>query len=238
MLMKKNILLVVFACCVTCLSAQDFTQSLGVQIGYAQPTLRENIGYQFAPQAVTEFKGFKIGLVYDATLIKGFGYTIGLNYTVGADATDWTSNSPVYTYPQTRYKYIYHSLEIPIDWQYKFKVAENTWVILYTGPAFQWQMSISENQYTRQANDKEEKTGINLCDKEESGDRALKQWNLTWGVGAGFQFDRYYIRGGYDFGLINNYKNNYYHKSDDETHAIFSRMDGWNIKVGVYFLRF
>ena len=61
-------------------------------------------------------------------------------------------------------------------------------------------------------------------------DQQFKRLNVTWGVGAGFQYRRYFLRGGYDFGLINPYKN------ADFTTGIHSRgrLDQWSIKIGMY----
>jgi hypothetical protein len=54
--------------------------------------------------------------------------------------------------------------------------------------------------------------------------------NVTWGVGAGFQYKRYFLRGGYDFGLMNPYKHSDF---ANEKHTR-GRLDQWNIRLGVY----
>jgi len=54
--------------------------------------------------------------------------------------------------------------------------------------------------------------------------------NITWGVGAGFQYRRYFLRGGYDFGLLNPYK---YTDFESGTHT-HGRLDQWEIKIGMY----
>jgi hypothetical protein len=58
----------------------------------------------------------------------------------------------------------------------------------------------------------------------------LKRLNVTWGVGAGFQYKRYFLRGGYDFGLIVPYKSADFVNGNHTR----GRLDQWNIKVGVY----
>ena len=61
-------------------------------------------------------------------------------------------------------------------------------------------------------------------------DQQFKRLNVTWGVGAAFQYKRYFLRGGYDFGLLNP------HKYADYTTGIHSRgrLDQWSIKIGMF----
>ena len=49
-------------------------------------------------------------------------------------------------------------------------------------------------------------------------------------IGAGFQDKRYFLRGGYDFGLINPYKNADFVNGNHTR----GRLDQWSIKLGVY----
>ena len=109
-------------------------QYLGLQVGFTHPITRLNaptVGQEKALQT-TAYNGLKVGFVYDATIVKGFGYTIGHNYTLGANATDWMkeiATQPSF-YPQVRSRGLYHQVEIPVDWQYKFEIAQRTWLIL------------------------------------------------------------------------------------------------------------
>ena len=66
--------------------------------------------------------------------------------------------------------------------------------------------------------------------KHQTADNALKRINITWGVGAGFQYKRYFLRGGYDFGLINPYKNADFTNGNHTR----GRLDQWNVKLGIY----
>ena len=71
-----------------------------------------------------------------------------------------------------------------------------------------------------------------LYDENAGTDYALKRINVTWGIGAGFQYDRYFLRGGYDFGLINPYVSQTFTGQDVYTRG---RFDQWQIKLGIYF---
>ena len=227
----KRLTLILFLCASSMvLSAQDY---LGVQFGYARPITRLNTATSKTTLNATAYNGLKVGLVYDATIIKGFGVTMGLNYTFGSYKSTWNPIGQL-PYPQARTASQYHQLEIPIDWQYKFEIAKRTWIILYTGPTLQCGLALLKNNYLTN-NGKE----VFLNDKKPNGDLyseqmnddALKRINVTWGLGVGFQYDRYFLRGGYDFGLINPYQASQFEGQDVYTRG---RFDQWQIKVGMY----
>lgn len=243
--MKKSVLTLLMACMAMSLFAVDLPkQGFGIQVGWAQPILRLNSPTSKDTLAYTvKLKGFKVGLVYDASYAAGFGSTIGLNYTFGVSNTGWNSTT-MYTYPKSRTVITYHQLELFVDWQYKFEVAKETYLMLYTGPTLQCGLDFSMrvdkqewdpvtdvvttiygrryNAYAIEDDD--------LDPAHKAADNALSRLNITWGVGAGFQYKRYFLRGGYDFGLINPYKN----KDFSTGNHTRGRLDQWNIKLGVY----
>lgn len=215
---------------------------LAIQIGFAAPTLQEHLGssnYSYSADGKTFYKGFKVGLFYDATIIRGFGVTMGLNYTMGANITKWDNRGGSFEYPRYRTISTFHSLEIPVDWQYKFEVASNTYIIVYTGPTIQVHLGATDKAYY-QANPKDDATfeAVNPLSAESMAKYGYEaftynRYNVLWGVGAGFQYDRFFLRGGYDFGLINSYKNNTVRVGEDNIN-IRSRFDQWQVKIGVY----
>lgn len=228
----KRLTLILFICAATTMaSAQDY---FGVQLGFAQPIARLNTPTTKTSLLPTSYNGFKVGLVYDATIVKGFGVSMGLNYTFGNHTSAWKQIGKL-PYPQERSTGQYHQLEIPIDWQYKFEIAKRTWIILYTGPTLQCGLDLTSKLYTN--NGKEitlEKD--NSFYSEDMKDKELKRINVTWGLGAGFQYQRYFLRGGYDFGLINPYKASQFDYTDTNGGhpRTRGRFDQWQIKVGVY----
>ena len=228
--MKRILTICVIAMTMTSLHAQEY---LGVQIGYANPITRLNVGDNKNTLFPTSYHGMKIGFVYDATLWKGLGVSMGLNYTFGTNVTDWTQKVSTQQglYPQVRSRGQYHQLEIPVDWQYKFEIAQNTWIILYTGPTLQCGLALNDKWYIRLNKDSESiSKEENLYSEQEMADYALKRLNVTWGIGAGFQYEKYFLRGGYDFGIINPYK------AQSFNNGIYTRgrFDQWQIKLGMY----
>ena len=213
--------------------AEDY---LGVQVGYARSITRLNTVASGKTLDPTGYDGLKVGLVYDATIIKGFGVSIGLNYTFGANSTPWVKkgSSQLTDYPQVSSNGLYHQLEIPVDWQYKFEIAKRTWLMLYTGPTLQCGLSFTKKNYINNGKDVQQDVANptdDIYSEEDMKDNTLKRLNVTWGIGAGFQYERYFLRGGYDFGLINPYKSQLFAGKDIYTRG---RFDQWQIKLGMY----
>ena len=236
--MMKRVFLT-FAILTTLLTvqAQDY---LGIQLGYARPITRLNAPVMNTDKALnaSAYNGFKVGLVYDATIVKGFGVSMGLNYTFAANKTDKLSATSVGLYPQLFSRGQYHQIEIPIDWQYKFEIAKRTWLLLYTGPTLQCGLAFNQKGYLFDGKQELPDTQGNksFYSQEDMNDYALKRLNVTWGVGAGFQYERYFLRGGYDFGLINPYKAYQFTEMvNDGNPRTRGRFDQWQIKLGIYF---
>ena len=248
--MRKQITTLLLAIMATTVWAVDLPkQGFGLQVGWAQPILRINDAkHKDTLNNVIKMNGFKIGLMYDASYIAGFGSTMGINYTFGVYNGGWKSTNPNYgDYPKSRMLITYHQLEVFVDWQYKFEIAKETYLMLYTGPTLQCGLDFSMHTDVKkevppmsgdiQTIYGERYNAYNISEIDDSLDpthqkenNALKRFNVTWGVGAGFQYKRYFLRGGYDFGLIDPYKN------ADFTTGVHSRgrLDQWEIKIGMY----
>lgn len=237
--MRKYLVTLFLMCMAVSAFAVDLPkQGFGVQIGWAQPILRLNdpsnpSTAKDSLSNITKLKGFKVGIVYDGSFIAGFGTSIGINYTFGATSTAWTKKFPNQPtlYPQVHDKVLYHELELFVDWQYKFEVAKETYLMLYTGPTIQCGVGFYSQRDERSI-DGTLIPAIAASDryKTDDADLLLKRLNITWGIGAGFQYQRYFLRGGYDFGLINPYKNQDFENGNHTR----GRLDQWSIKIGAY----
>jgi len=231
--------------------------SLGLQIGFAEPIYRLNSPLQSLSRTrldATPMDGLKVGVVYDASLIKGFGFSMGLNYTFAYHKTKWKDyeyasdgTSAILPFYEYKTEYYYHQGEIFVDWQYKFEIAKKTYIILYTGPTIQCLFDLKatdDHRYTGPAAASGQITDFKPSEESylrTGKDGHVQRLNVTWGIGAGFQYKRYFLRGGYDFGLINPYGKQAF--SDfgytDETRydgnrLTRGRLDQWQIKLGVY----
>lgn len=234
--MKRIVLTVIAVVMAGAMMAQ--TEGLGVHIGFTEPILRLNspLGNEATKLSnKTVTNGFKLGLSYDASLWKGLGSTLGLNYTFAADRSPWTSASTVGAYPKKQSQTLYQQIELFVDWQYKFEIAKETYLILYSGPSLQCALQFKEQTTTRQFDGSTQlATTDRLANNDPRTISDLNRFNITWGVGAGFQYQRYFLRGGYDFGLMNPYKIsnfNEVHLGDRHTRG---RLDQWSLKLGIY----
>ena len=209
-------------------------QYVGVQIGFTQPITRLNLPISGKEKELTPtiYNGFKVGAVYDATIVAGFGYSLGINYSFGANKSEWKQIGTA-QFPRERTQELYHQLEIPVDWQYKFEIAKNTWLMLYTGPTLQCGLSFKKNTIKQPLADVEPTIETENRYTMESV-FALQRLNVTWGVGAGFQYERYFLRGGYDFGIINPYKEESFKVTESYHPYTRGRFDQWQIKLGMY----
>lgn len=241
--------------CATALSAQEGTQNLGLYLGYANPILRQS------PQPTTHsavskdvstkvseknlMSGFTLGLVYETTFVKGFGLQMGLNYTLGANSGKWEQATSTSIYPKKKNNFFYHTLEVPVDWQYKFEIAKETYLLLYTGPTisvgFGLQNKLGMLQKTPQGEKETYSTSKYFdLDEDADGEKDYRRVNIMWGVGAGFQYKNYFLRGGYDFGIMSPYRDPYYNGwyTDGSDWNRRGRFDQWSLKLGIYFWQF
>lgn len=212
-----------------------FSQAIGVYLGYAQPNFFNHV------EANDEdcfsrlyLHGAQIGLLYEATFIRGFGLALGANYTFGITNDGWTNYGKGVNYPirgledpidgvaQT----MYHGLNVHLDLQYKFKIARQMYLGIFSGPALQAHFYL-----------KDKTNGLTLDylsdDLDAMGyEQQLNNLNVTWGVGLLYQYKRFFTRIGYNFGIISGYKNGTY---CDTGYKDDVRLDQWEARVGVYF---
>ncbi|MBR3647280.1 MAG: hypothetical protein IKN59_02700 [Paludibacteraceae bacterium] len=234
--MKKFIIAATMLFLSTVTFAQEGVTSLGLVAGFVEP-----VQYYRASRAADKLTreatdGFKIGFRYETGLIKGFGVAMELNYGFAADVNSYAAvvgSSTLYKEKQDHYL---HYLEIPVDWQYKFMIAKKTYLTVYTGPTLQ--VGLSNHYEVRQKlGDQiinEYRINVYEVDEDKDGIKDYNRLNVTWGVGLGFQYDRYFIRGGYDFGIMSIYKDPYFNVTADDGWNRKGRLDQWQIKLGIY----
>lgn len=244
----KRIFLAVFLVLMVANGAMAQEQAFGLQLGYAQPTLREpnlddaNLNYKTKLGNVTRMPGFNFGVVYEGTIVKGFGTFFALDYNFGANVSEWKSVKPQSVMPQSRNKVYYHSLSLRSDWQYKFTVAKETYLLLYTGPVIGVNMSMKNTTERKDINPMTNKEEMSISTVErftkqdgmEIDHTQLLRYNILWGVGAGFQYKKYFVRGGYDFGLTSEYKNHKFPRLDGVSANYRCRLDNWHVSLGIY----
>lgn len=251
--MKRKLMMAAMILCGMAMIAQEGSQNVGFYIGSANPILRERNKKTDSKMAhKLTMNGLDLGMTYETTYIAGFGMAMGLNYTFAMDAGKWNSTT---TYPREKTTTYYHALSLPIDWQYKFTIAKETYLILYTGPTLDLGLSLKQKALTQAPSPKggigettaieqlysktynKDKVGELAAGKEEVYD--YNRFRVFWGVGAGLQYKQYFLRGGYDFGLISPYHDGFFdEKISDLSYQRRGRLDQWQIKVGIYLWQF
>lgn len=230
--MKRLVILLSAITFAVVLHAQEGV-AIGLQVGFAESIHRLNdpTAEDYKKLNSKAQNGFKIGLVTEGTFWKGMGTMIGINYTFVGANTKWESLG-MFEYPKTRTRSNMHQLEIFVDWQYKFEIAKNTYVLLYTGPTIQAGLSMSGTVINKMQDDKSSEIRYDSYDYDDAYYKNdFNRLNVTWGLGAGFQYERYYIRGGYDFGTMNPYRVKTFEGSDHYTRG---RLDQWHVKLGIF----
>lgn len=229
----------------TTLSAFAQTETnLGFTLGFAEPIERYRSGYNSGKtdldkKNVTD--GLKLGLICETTIVKGFGVAIGLNYGFGADVNKWVAK-PGMTAIQTKKDHFFHYLEIPVDWQYRFMIAKKTYLSVYSGPTLTCGIANKYRVREKIAGEMRQDEMVNVYQIDDDKDdiRDYNRVNVTWGLGLGFQYERYFIRGGYNFGIMSTYKDAFHNAitSNPYEYNNRGRLDTWELKLGIYLWQF
>lgn len=247
--MKRITLLVLLT--VGALTARaEVTHSIGVQAGFArQLHMLNNPKISEADKTKLEktpLNGVKIGLAYETMFVKGFGLYTALNYNFTVHSSPWETTQmmpngrPTSMYKQYdyRYKAEAHTVDLNLELEYKFEIAGNTYLVLYTGPSVEWIGKYAAEDIWRDNSTQEEKPSFVRVLGYDAADMAeyYRRWNVTWGLGAAFQYGRYFLRGGYNFGLVNPYKYSTFSEMgyEGDKRLTRGRLDNWSIKLGVF----
>ena len=212
------------------------SHALGFYIGFERSNVYSNINK--LPSTKREkwlsLNGPQVGLVYEKMFIKGFGLFSGLNYTFGTQKNDWEVVN--IRGDKTRSRLLYQKLDLHFELQYKFKIAQNTYLGLTTGPAIQTQLQMQMTDYIKNTNgDVSTTQKRNYLSKNDYADGAFQKINATWNIGTVFQWKQFFFRFSYGFGLLNAYQNHYYHHTEDEVYDINSHFNHWNMRLGMFF---
>jgi len=220
--MRRTFVMISLLAAAMCSQASELEHSVGIQLGWDREIYRLN-----QPTVLNDNKsdlkkyplnGGRIGFVYELAHESGVGLFTALDYAYTWHRSSWekipiSPEGKISKYEGTMMEYSTytqsHRLDVEAYFQYKFELATRTYLVLYTGPSFQWIAKyIAQDNF--RYNDTEIKKRYyfeeSLRYNTEDVAKYYREWNITWGLGAAFQYDIYYIRGGYNFGLVNPYK--------------------------------
>jgi len=267
--MRKTVVMIGLLAATMMTYASDIEQNVGLQFGFDRHLYRMNAPTRAEEDKTKLYKeplnGGKFGFVYDVTFYKGLGLFLGFNYSYTMHSSRWKkipyseSGKPA-SFEGVMLDYRYKAEEHMLDWnvllQYKFEIAGGTYLGFYTGPSVQYIAKYQSRDYFRKSDGTEIVPDIRILEfafNKEDVAPYYKNYNVTWGLGAMFQYDCYFIRGGYDFGLVNPYNVAQFGEVTVENakgvpYPIFTdtdgvspdsrttrgRLDSWFISLGVF----
>ncbi len=185
--------------------AYRFEVKYRLEAGYVQNNQRtKNYSYPDMFQ-----HGARLGVNFDFLLPYHFSMQAGVLYTIayGTQEQHWRSMTAQTV--QTEYidhRILQHDLTIPVRCYYTIPLWRKLSMFFYTGP----QMQIGLAQYDYLQNHLSEPTlawlqqqGVRTEPYDRYGVGDLRRFNIQYGLGGGFEWDKYRIQAGYDFGLNN-----------------------------------
>ncbi|MBO7459211.1 MAG: outer membrane beta-barrel protein [Paludibacteraceae bacterium] len=182
----------------------QFSVDYRLEVGFAQNWQRPH-DITFAERYL---HGIRLGANFTFNLPLHFGIQTGVIYTLlfGQNDQHWRS----VTAPTTQEEYITHNvlahnLTVPVRMTYTIPVWKKMNILFYTGP--QLHIGLAQNDYMKThlsdpAKDWLVSQNIPVDPYDRMKDELVRA-NIQWGIGAGIEWDKYRLQGGYDFGLNN-----------------------------------
>ena len=153
--------------------------------------------------------GLRVGATIDFNLPYRFSIQTGAlaTLTYGINEQHWRSmvaeNTQV---EQINHHLVQLQLTIPVRAYYNIKLWKKLNMFFYTGPQLQIGLTnydIIENRMSQPTTQWLEAQGIKTTDHDRYIEKQIYRTNIQFGLGGGFEWDRYRLQAGYDFGLNN-----------------------------------
>ena len=218
--MKKYafLLVVLGGLMTTSLSAQ-----ISVEAGYENSVMRLNDGYEV--ESTDPFNGFYVGAFYDIALsengIHAFSIQPGLKYSYARFAEsesmeydDYPMGDAPMILPGMKLKIQDHYVAVPVRFQYAVAVSPDIRIKAFAVPSAVVGLASTLSFATTGMGEYDLEGSFDLFsgkgkgefEGEDIGEGVFKRFDLSLGLGLGLELmDRFELRGGYDFGLINRY---------------------------------
>ncbi|MBO7456924.1 MAG: outer membrane beta-barrel protein [Paludibacteraceae bacterium] len=163
--------------------------------------------------------GVRLGATFTFNLPLHFGLQTGVLYSLmyGTNEQHWRSmDAPSVQTEYIRHRVLEHSFAVPVRVYYTIPLWKKLNLLFYTGP--QLHIGAAENDYLQThlsegTQNWLESKGIPTEAYDRMADEVIRA-NIQWGLGAGLEWDKYRLQGGYDFGLNNLVK----HKQTKDQH--------------------
>lgn len=207
---------------------------IGFQLGFNQAIERAKLGSDGEYARDPALNGFKVGILYEQNFKYGLGLYYALNYSFLINQTKWKKIGSSGRLQQE--SNMEHYLDVPVHFQYKLLLAKDTYLMAYLGPTFTVGLAAEEKVATKyiQENFPSTTASNDRYKIDVDGDSFYDygRFDVKASIGIGFQFRNIQLKGGYDFGLLNQYIDTYNNK---ESKPWFDYRNEWNIRL-VYVL--
>ena len=175
---------------------------------YAQ--FSANVGYVSTTSSIDgsdALPGITAGIGYDMEVQGGVGLSWGLNYTYAWDKEEGSFFGVTGTSTSKD-----HYLDIPVRLTYSYPVSDAIKVFGFAGPKFVYAVA-GQNTYKLSSS-----IGSTSNDPvDHYKDTNLSRFDIKAGLGAGISFNAITLKGGYDWGLLNQNK---FYGSDKIEHIL------------------
>lgn len=157
--------------------------------------------------------GARVGATFTFLLPLHFSMQTGVLYSVtyGRNEQHWRSmDAPSVQTEYIRHRVLEHDLTIPVRCFYTIPLWKQLNMFFYTGP--QLQVGLAQTDYMQLHLSEGtlqwlQEKGVHTEPYDRLGSGELYRTNIQMGLGGGFEWDRYRLQAGYDFGLNNLVKN-------------------------------
>lgn len=152
--------------------------------------------------------GARIGATFTFLLPKHFSLQTGALYTLvyGRQQQHWRSmDAPSVQEEYIQHRVLEHNLTIPVRAYYTIPLWKQLNMFFYTGPQLHIGLAETDYMQTHLSEGAEawlQAQGIPTTTYDRMANELIRA-NIQYGVGGGFEWDRYRLQSGYDFGLNN-----------------------------------
>lgn len=158
---------------------------IGFKAGYINSDFKQNISEETNVESES-MNGFKVGPTYDLAFTPSFSLQTGLLYSILLNKESESSASV---------KITMQYLNLPIRATYTYDFGNNLKLFGFAGPQIVYGLSAKAK-----ASVSSFEVNYNFYKGEYA---SMKRFDIQLGLGAGFQFENFRFKVGYDFGMLN-----------------------------------
>ena len=179
-----------------------------LELGYAQ------LNHRTQDTSALYLHGVRLGATVDFVLPYHFSIQTGAlaTFTYGQNNQHWPSmdeeNAQVNILQNNLLQL---QLTIPVRAYYNITLWKQLRMFFFAGPQLQIGLThydIVKNNMSQATTQWAEEIGIPLTNYDKYSEKELYRTNIQFGLGGGFEWDRYRLQAGYDFGLNNILRSN------------------------------